>query len=424
MAESGLALSCQFADDKSLVAVLGPTLSIVRATPATYFDSNGVMQTASANEARFDHTPFTGATSLGLLVEPAATNVGLQSEAIDYNQTPWSRGAQGTTVSANAATAPDGNTTAELVGFGIAFDMLRQDVVVTAATNYRISVFVTKAPSGAANYIRITTNNGAAWNTGHTTKVALTSAWQKIELTSQVNTTKMRTLLGRVQLDGSDDADCAGNVLLWGFQVELLNTLAGATSYIKTTTVPVTRDADVVTTTTVDWFNPNAGTFYLRGSFPYADTAALKALTLDDGGTTDRFYVERDAAQNINFATVNSGDTNGASDGAGVIAAATEFIVAAAYADDDVIAAIDGTLSAPDSAAAIPLGDSMTALRIGADSAGNYFNGHIAEVRYYDERKRNFWLQNPDLGVAGLVASLATRVGLLSYSHLGVRGKR
>ena len=103
--------------------------------------------------------------------------------------------------------------------------------------------------------------------------------------------------------------------------------------------------------------------------------------------------LERDADENINFATTHSADTSGASDGAAVIAVNTLFKVAAAYADDDVIACVNGTLSAADATAAFPLGDNMTTVRVGADSAGAHWAGHIKRISYWPQRLENEQLQ-------------------------------
>lgn len=48
-------------------------VTFTRAGSATYFDAEGVLQTASADVPRFDHDPASGALR-GLLVEPSATN--------------------------------------------------------------------------------------------------------------------------------------------------------------------------------------------------------------------------------------------------------------------------------------------------------------------------------------------------------------
>lgn len=59
--------------------------TFTRSTTATYFDANGVMQTAAINEPRFDHDPVT-LEPLGLMVEEQRTNLVLNS-ATGVNQT-------------------------------------------------------------------------------------------------------------------------------------------------------------------------------------------------------------------------------------------------------------------------------------------------------------------------------------------------
>jgi hypothetical protein len=76
-------LDLRFADNKSLVdAVTGASLvTFTRASSGTFVGSDGVLQTATTNEPRFDHNPTTG-ESLGLLVEEARTNLLLNSATL------------------------------------------------------------------------------------------------------------------------------------------------------------------------------------------------------------------------------------------------------------------------------------------------------------------------------------------------------
>ena len=52
--------------------------TFTRSTTGTYFDANGVMQTAAINTPRFDHNPLTG-EKLGLLIEEQRTNLVFRS---------------------------------------------------------------------------------------------------------------------------------------------------------------------------------------------------------------------------------------------------------------------------------------------------------------------------------------------------------
>ena len=71
----GLSLDLQFATDKTLTARKGPTPVLTRANAtATFIGSDGLIQTAIANQARFDHDPDT-LVCKGLLMEEQRINL-------------------------------------------------------------------------------------------------------------------------------------------------------------------------------------------------------------------------------------------------------------------------------------------------------------------------------------------------------------
>jgi len=70
----GLSLDLQFAADKSLTARKGPTPVFTRASTATFIGSDGLIQSAAINDARFDHDPIT-LVCRGLLMEESRTNL-------------------------------------------------------------------------------------------------------------------------------------------------------------------------------------------------------------------------------------------------------------------------------------------------------------------------------------------------------------
>jgi len=76
-------LDLNFAQNKSLIDdYSGTTLvTFTRSSTGTFVGSNGLIQTATTNEPRFDHNPTTG-ESLGLLVEEARTNLLLNSATL------------------------------------------------------------------------------------------------------------------------------------------------------------------------------------------------------------------------------------------------------------------------------------------------------------------------------------------------------
>lgn len=71
---NGLSLNLQFAADKTLTARKGPTPTFTRASTATFVGSNGLIQSAVSDQARFDHDPV-ALTCKGLLIEESRTNL-------------------------------------------------------------------------------------------------------------------------------------------------------------------------------------------------------------------------------------------------------------------------------------------------------------------------------------------------------------
>lgn len=76
-----LSLNLQFATDKTLTARRGPTPTFTRASTATFVGSDGLIQSAAINQARFDHDPVTLA-SKGLLIEESRTNLVFPSDTL------------------------------------------------------------------------------------------------------------------------------------------------------------------------------------------------------------------------------------------------------------------------------------------------------------------------------------------------------
>ena len=62
---------------------IDPRFTFTRDSIATYVDANGKIQTAGANQPRFDHGPVTG-ENLGLLIEESRTNL-VNSPTLSYS---------------------------------------------------------------------------------------------------------------------------------------------------------------------------------------------------------------------------------------------------------------------------------------------------------------------------------------------------
>jgi hypothetical protein len=222
----------------STVADAGGTFA--RATTATYVDRDGALKTAAANIPRFDYNAGTGS----LLIEAAGTNLLTASECA-AGLADLSNYTSG--VAAGAFTGLTGTT-------GIVWTALPVTASVgvlkafadTAGVTYTLSVFVRMADGGApvcgaiqipGEDLCLTPNNGTP-TAAHTVR-AIGGGLYRVSV-SFVSTGNGQH--GVAKYPGQS----ARNFSVSGFQLEAGAT---ATSYIATTTVAVTRAADVATGT-------------------------------------------------------------------------------------------------------------------------------------------------------------------------------
>ena len=394
-----LTLDYNFAEDKSLVARTGPTLDFTRASDGTYFDSAGVLQTATTDAARFDHDPSDSNKSLGLLVEEARTNLVLRSE--EANHASWSNGfSGGVTVTADDANAPDGNATADkLTGIDLGNDALDQTLTLVASTQYVASWFIKNVDSATSQLTLYDNNLGATdanvrftWAAGVPTASVNNGTddfdiedkgggWYRIWIawTTPGTVTTHRIMMAPDWDNGQK------SIHVWGAGIELG---AFPTSYIATVATSVTRALDAPLTATMTWLNATAPTFFIEASQPYVDIGSpSRLLEANDGGTTDRFFLNISVAQAFSAQMINSGGANANTGPANSISAGVVFRATAGFSQDDSIAAMDGTADAsPETACDLPPADTLTQLLVGHAAGLVHFNGHFRALGQYDER--------------------------------------
>ena len=375
--DADLTLLYQFAADKALTSVggKGPTLGITRATEATYFDDAGVLQTAASGAARFDHLPVSPFTSLGLLVEEARTNICLYSE--DLSNAAWV--VSNITKGSDSVTAPDGaaNTAVRLTASAANGTCLQ--TITSVIDDYVYSVYM-KRVTGTGD-IDLTLDNGTTW----TTKT-LTSSWQRFDI---VDASETNPVIGVRIVTDTDAID------FWGSDVN--KNAAFPTSYIQTVASSVTRNQDLVNTTDVSWLDTAAtavGTFYVRGAPTELNGVNSRILSVDPSAGSNRIYFST-LPTNLRLDATNSGGSNTVTGAGTAITSGTTFEIAAAYENDDAVFAKDNQIDAsPDTDCLFPLSASMTTLRLGADfNNGKPMSMHFAEVRYYNVRKSDTFVQ-------------------------------
>jgi len=277
------ALDLNFANSKRL----DPRISLTRASVGTYVGNDGLIKTAAAGEARFDHDPVTG-ESLGLLVEESSTN--LFDYSVDVSQ--WTGvGGSNWTATPNSITAPDGTLTGGKIVpiVGTTFQQIGRSLTWTSGVTYSVSFFAKDAGMGAVqihcfNQINrgefdLVNGTSSIVTTGLSTSITpFPNGWYKCVYIF----TSGSTITGSagLRMPNGFTADGVKGIYAWGIQVEAL---AFPTSYIPTTSSTVTRAADVVSLTNTNVYDTDSFTILNN---PYGAAAGGSTLNIIGGGQT------------------------------------------------------------------------------------------------------------------------------------------
>jgi hypothetical protein len=408
-----LALHYDFARTKSLRAVAGrgPELTCTRATTATYVNELGLIATSALNSPRFAHDPVTG-ESLGLLVEQASTNTCLQSEDFGTTWTPTGNGA----INTNQAVSPDGLSTADQLiddastGSGTA--RVEQTITTPTSTAHTFSAFlkadqldwawlrlVGMASQSVSAYFDLT--NGAVGATLGADNddqgiEDYGNGWYRcwVSFTSDSVDTSAAYLIYAADADNDNTVDLDGtsSIFVWG---AMLETGPVPTTYIPTTTISVSRAADVVETTDVSWYNESALTMYAHASQDIGQNG-VSILTPSDGTNNNRWFFIRNSATQIRLIPVAASVSQATQN---VTVAGNEFRAVYGYEANDGIMYVNGSASAGDASATMPTG--IDSFYVGSNATGlvQQWGGHIKEIRGYNERLPNQQLEDLSNGL-------------------------
>ncbi len=361
---------------------------------------------------RFDYNPVTLAPR-GLLIEEQRVNLALYSEQFD--NAGWAK--DNATITANAAVAPDGTTTADkaIPSNGvdltsIANGTVRQAVTYSAGATLTFSVFAKEAEfdrielyfseaTGTANRATVTYSlvDGsvvtAAAVAGTFTSVSSTSTsfgngWYRFTLTFTTGSGTTARARFAVRDSGTTIGDGTSGILIWGAQLEAG---AFATSYIPTVASTVTRAADNATMTGANfssWYNASEGSIVVSADSvrPTGISPATRVFQFDDGTTLNNIRTGGTATLQVvdaNVTQVNIIATPAITfDG-------TVFKFASAYKVNDFASVTSGAV-ATDTSGTVP---TVTQLSLGGPSTTGILNGHIRTLTYYPQRLADAQLQ-------------------------------
>jgi hypothetical protein len=239
--------------------------TVSRNGTATYFDKDGLLKTAAADEPRFEFDPLTGEFK-GVLVEPNRTNLLQRSE--EFENTYW--GKLNVTIVSNTSDtlAPDGTQTADKFypnSTGSSRRIQRNTSSVLA--NQSASIFA-KWDGGTIERIAIRGDsnsrvevifnvrtgvierlNSLTTDFQSATIIQLPNGWFRCQWTYNstiVNRTQVEIYLIDQDSNFTVTTNGTDGIFIWGAQLE--NNLTSS-SYIPTVASTVTRPADVIDVT-------------------------------------------------------------------------------------------------------------------------------------------------------------------------------
>ena len=280
-----------------LPTVSGADFTFTRATNATRVNSSGLIESVASGVPRID---WLGQSCPALLVEASAQNLALQSEAFDNAS--WSKtDITVTTGSTSAFTAPDGTTNADLFTSTASGSSFLAQTITIASGAATFSVFAKAGNHGIFRIGNVSSAARAAWfdlnagavigtvNGGTASIQNYGSGWYRCIFTASSVVSGGSTFIIAISDAANGTASVSGATMYaWGAQLE---TGSIATTYIPTTSVAVSRAADVCSVSGVSgYIGQTEGTMYAEFEMR-TDTSTRRILTLSDGSQANRIML-------------------------------------------------------------------------------------------------------------------------------------
>lgn len=368
------------------------------ATPATH-SAGGVLYASTASGALQSFASGTlRRTDKGVLIEGARTNLCLQSQTFDTS--PWALTsclAFGSGSTVDAATAPDGTTTADLIteSTAAAYHYVGQIITLSAATVYTMSCYL-KTAGRRYVYVHIydgTSSRGCAvdlqtgtlgtpYNSATAVVETLANGWYRLAITMTTSGTNCSAVVGLSNSNtlGTYTGDGASGIYLWGAQLEAASF---PSSYVPTVAASATRAADVLTVP-VSVASPLTGFAefaYANGVTSASAAASQYALVLGSSDNSNRLILYNPSSANGQIVQVSAA-TQAQLGVAGLVLSGVTQKVASAVATNDFRFASNGTLATPDTSGTA-LSDIVTA-RFGSTAGTSALFGYLRRIAIWN----------------------------------------
>lgn len=392
--------------EKTFGNIFTVTRAHTGANVATYHNSSGYIQMATANTARFDYDPTT-LLPRGLLIEQVSGNTVRYSE--DLSQGAWTK--TGCAAALDVAVVnPYGTTGAYKITEDGATSEHGININANAGGTSQswASAFV-KVVGGTRNVIISAWNStsghfySAIFNpttgafvsgTGHTnyTAVQYPNGWWRFMVKGAAPSVKSDFVY--VRMASGSTASYAGDstsaLYVWGVAREDKEI---PSSYIPNNsgTVTATRQADVVTNsaantaTFASWFNGTEGVNAIAFEpWLVGNTANRAGVSFDDTTANEqiKMYFGDNASDSLAVDIIDGGANQFDSDIFSYTTGGKQYI-SASYKLNDCVSAGNESLGTLDTTATLP---TVTQMRVGSSQAGEPLNGWVRAIAYQNVR--------------------------------------
>lgn len=357
------------------------TASRGASNPATYIDSDGVMQkTETSNVGRFTKYSYdsTGLISTpGLYVEGAATNYLLRS--MEFDHVAWVK--SNATVVANNTTAPDGTETADKITFDANSSALVRQAVSgenPASSTYTFSVWLR---SDSARDVRLRIDSTTS---GSLSTVSLATTWRRVSVTRTFAVTDIADVEANIF---NSDPNSVVPIYAWGAQLEKNSY---ATSFIPTTTAALTRNAEVLKYATLGNRTASVESMIVKLYPGFANDIFSNYPTITDTDTKRRYALFNQGTNDVVIKpnttdSTSSSVTNLINDTWSALDSMTlgyNFQHSSPYVEGFYQGVTDGTPDTSDDFTDPVWG---TYFYVGSDTGGtNQLNGIISQIAFFD----------------------------------------
>ena len=366
--------------------------TVTRASTKNVLGSAGLYVSVANNVPAFEFNA--DGSYRGLLVEPAATNICLQSQTFD-NAT-WSK--TRATVTSNATTAPDGTTTADKIVEDTSASTdhrITQSITTVLSLTYTYSVFVKasersqialfESASGTLKTAVFNVSNGTIVSQSAGLNASITafpSGWYRCAI-NIVNVTNTAGVVAYMALAVGGSVNYTGDgtsgIFVWQAQLETGNV---ATSPIVTVASTVARSADVVSLTSASSLigQTSGGVYIEYESAPVTVSPSRWAIQVDDGTVANRILLIRNTNATISCYIETASVVQATITTAGSPTGICKALIA--YNTNDIAFSFNGVTVGTDSSATIP---ATSRIILG----GSSFIGWIRSVALFPTRLSN-----------------------------------